>query len=192
MPSEVDEVLAFWFGREDEPGYGEFREVWFRKDEGFDREVKERFGPLHERAAAGELDGWLDDAGSCLALVICLDQFPRNMFRGDGRTHATDAKALETAKYAVERALDRELPPFQRMFIYMPFMHSENLEDQRRSVELFERLAEKPGAPDVTSYAVGHMEIVERFGRFPHRNVILGRETTPEEAEFLERPGSSF
>jgi uncharacterized protein (DUF924 family) len=192
VPSEADEVLAFWFGREDEPGYGEFRDAWFRKDEGFDQEVRERFGPLYERAAAGELDGWRDDARSCLALVICLDQFPRNMFRGDGRTHATDAKAVETARYAVERALDRELPPFQRMFVYMPFMHSENLEDQRRSVELFGRLAEKPGAPDVTSYAVGHMEIVERFGRFPHRNEILGRETTPEEAEFLAGPDSSF
>jgi uncharacterized protein (DUF924 family) len=192
VPSEADEVLSFWFGREDEPGYGEFREAWFRKDEGFDQEVQERFGSLYERAAAGELDGWRDDARSCLALVICLDQFPRNMFRGDGRTHATDAKAVDTANYAVERALDRELPPFQRMFLYMPFMHSENLEDQRRSVELFGRLAEAPGGPDVTSYAVGHMEIVERFGRFPHRNEILGRETTPEEAEFLEGPGSSF
>ena len=192
MPSEAEEVLDFWFGPEDEPGYGEFREAWFRKDPEFDREVQERFGTLYERAASGELDGWRDDARACLALVICLDQFPRNMFRGDGRTHATDAKALETAGHAVERALDRELPPFQRMFLYMPFMHSENLEDQRRSVELFERLAEKPGGPDVTSYAAGHMEIVERFGRFPHRNAILGRETTPEEAEFLERPGSSF
>ena len=114
------------------------------------------------------------------------------MFRGEGRTHATDVKALETARQAVESALDRELPPFQRMFLYMPFMHSENLEDQRRSVELFGRLAEKPDAPDVTSYAVGHMEIVERFGRFPHRNEILGRETTPEEAAFLRGPNSSF
>ena len=124
--------------------------------------------------------------------MICLDQFPRNMFRGDGRTHATDAKALQTSKYAVERGLDGELPPFQRMFLYMPFMHSEDVEDQRRSVELFGRLAEEPGAPDVTSYAVGHKKIIERFGRFPHRNGILGRETTPEEAEFLEGPDSSF
>ena len=175
MPTEADEVLAFWFGREGEPGYGEFREAWFRKDPEFDQQVQERFGPLYERAAAGELDGWREEARSCLALVICLDQFPRNMFRGDGRTHATDDKALETARYALERALDRELPPFQR-----------------RSVELFRRLAERPGAPDLISYAVGHMEIVERFGRFPHRNVILGRETTPEEAEFLQGPDSSF
>ena len=192
MPTEADEVLAFWFGSEDEPDYGEFREAWFRKDPEFDQQVQERFGPLYERAAAGELDGWREEARSCLALVICLDQFPRNMFRGDGRTHATDDKALETARYALERALDRELPPFQRVFVYMPFMHSESVEDQRRSVELFGRLAEKPGAPDLTSYAVGHMEIVERFGRFPHRNVILGRETTPEEAEFLQGPDSSF
>jgi len=192
VPTEADEVLAFWFGREDEPGYGEFREAWFRKDPEFDQQVQERFGPLYERAAAGELDGWREEARSCLALVICLDQFPRNMFRGDGRTHATDDKALETARYALERALDRELPPFQRVFVYMPFMHSESVEDQRRSVELFGRLAERPGAPDLTSYAVGHMKIVERFGRFPHRNVILGRETTPEEAEFLQGPDSSF
>ncbi len=192
MPSEADEVLAFWFGREDEPGYGEFREAWFRKDEGFDREVKERFGTLYERTAVGELDGWRDDAESALALVIVLDQFPRNMFRGDGRTHAADGKALETAQYAVEHALDRELPAFQRMFLYMPFMHSENVEDQRRSVELFERLAGETDAPDVRSYAVAHRDIVERFGRFPHRNEILGRTTTPEEAEFLKTEGSSF
>ena len=192
MPTEADEVLAFWFGREDEPGYGEFREAWFRKDPEFDQQVQERFGPLYERAAAGELDGWREEARSCLALVICLDQFPRNMFRGDGRTHATDDKALETARYALERALDRELPPFQRVFVYMPFMHSESVEDQRRSVELFERLAEEPGAPDLTSYAVGQTEIGERFGRFPHRNVLLDRETTPEAAEFMQEPEPSF
>ena len=186
------DVLDFWFGREGEPGYGEFREAWFEKDPDFDREVRDRFGALYEEAAAGRLDAWKEDARGCLALVICLDQFPRNMFRGDARTHATDEKALETATDAVERALDRELPAFQRMFLYMPFMHSEGVEEQRRSVELFGRLADEPGAPDVTEYAVGHREIVERFGRFPHRNAILGRETTPEEAEFLTRPGSSF
>ena len=192
MPTEAEEVLDFWFGREGEPGYGEFRDAWFQKDPAFDAKVRERFGDLYERAAMGELDGWRDEARGCLALVICLDQFPRNMFRGDTRTHATDAKALETAKYAVERALDRELPPIGRMFLYMPFMHSESAEDQRRSVELFGWLAEEPGAPDVTSYAVGHREIVERFGRFPHRNGILGRKTTQEEAEFLKGPNSSF
>ena len=192
MRSSPADVLAFWFGKEGEPGYGEFRDEWFRKDEAFDSEVTDRFGGLYEQAAAGELDPWREEAEGCLALVIVLDQFPRNMFRGDARTHATDGKALAAAKYAIERALDRELPAFQKMFLYMPFMHAESVEDQRRSVELFEGLAAEPGGPDVVEYAVGHREIVERFGRFPHRNAILGRETTPEEAEFLKQPGSSF
>jgi uncharacterized protein (DUF924 family) len=192
VPSSPAEVLDFWFGREGEPGYGEFREEWFRKDEAFDREVTDRFGDLYERAAAGELDAWQAEAEGCLALVIVLDQFPRNMFRGDARTYATDDKALATAKQAVERALDRELPGFQKMFLYMPFMHAESVEDQRRSVELFEGLAAEAGGPDVREFAAGHRNIVERFGRFPHRNAILGRKTTPEEAEFLTQPGSSY
>ncbi len=192
MPSRAREVLDFWFGREGDPEYGQFRNEWFRKDPEFDATVTKKFADLYEEAAAGELDDWRDTAESCLALVIVLDQFPRNMFRGDARTHAEDGRALGASKYAVEHALDRELPAFQRMFLYMPFMHSENAEDQRRSVELFERLAGEPGAPDVVSYAVGHKEIVDRFGRFPHRNEILGRNTTPEEAEFLTTEGSSF
>ena len=192
MSIRAEEVLDFWFGREGEPGYGEFRDKWFRKDPEFDASVTDRFADLYEEAAAGGLDGWRDDARSCLALVIVLDQFPRNMFRGDGRTHAADGAALESSRYAVEHALDRELPAFQRMFLYMPFMHSENREDQHRSVELFRLLAEEPGGPEVTSNADRHREIVERFGRFPHRNGILDRETTPEEAEFLKTEGSSF
>ena len=123
--------------------------------------------------------------------MIVLDQFPRNMFRGDPRSYATDSKAQETAEYAVDHALDRELPEFQRMFLYMPFMHSEDLEHQRRSVELFRGLGgTEPDSP--YDYAVRHMEIVERFGRFPHRNEVLGRQTTPEEAQFLTQLGSSF
>jgi uncharacterized protein (DUF924 family) len=187
-----EEVLEFWFGRKGEPGYGEFREAWFTKDDAFDGEVRTRFLGLYEEAAAGKLDGWKGEARSCLALIITLDQFPRNMFRGDPRTHATDGQAREAARDAVEHALDRELPPFQRHFVYMPFMHSEDTEDQRLSVELFGVLAGEPGAPDLTEYARGHAEIVERFGRFPHRNGILGRDTTPEEAEFLAGPRSSF
>jgi len=192
VPSRAGEVLDFWFGREGDAEYGQFRDEWFRKDPAFDAGVTEQFGDLYEEAAAGSLDGWRDDAASCLALVIVLDQFPRNMFRGDGRTHAQDNRALGASTYAVEHALDRELPAFQRMFLYMPFMHSESVEDQRRSVELFERLASEQGAPDVVSYAVAHRDIVEQFGRFPHRNEILGRETTPAEAVFLTKEGSSF
>jgi len=192
VPSRAREVLDFWFGREGEPEYGQSRDEWFRKDPAFDARVTQEFFDLYEQAAAGDLDGWREGAESCLALVIVLDQFPRNMFRGDGRTHAADGKALEASKYAVQHALDRELPAFQRMFLYMPFMHSESVEDQRRSVELFERLAGEEGGPDVVSYAVAHRDIVERFGRFPHRNEVLGRQTTSEEAVFLTTEGSSF
>jgi uncharacterized protein (DUF924 family) len=192
VPNSADEVLIFWFGAEDDEGYGELRSAWFQKDEAFDSEVGDRFGELYERAASGELDGWREEARGCLALVILLDQFPRNMFRGDPRTHATDGQALEASKYAIEHALDRELPAFGRMFVYMPFMHAENVEDQRRSVELFEMLAAQPDAPNVVDFAIGHRDIVERFGRFPHRNAILDRETTPEEAEFLTQPDSSY
>jgi uncharacterized protein (DUF924 family) len=193
VPSEAgytkaQEVLDFWFGREGEPGYGEFREAWFKKDPEFDRLVRDRFEALYEAAASGDLEDWKEEAQSCLALVIVLDQFPRNMFRGDPRSYATDRKAQETSGYAVDNAYDRELPEFQRTFLYMPFMHSENLEHQRRSVELFRGL----GGSDSAEYAVRHMEIIERFGRFPHRNEVLGRRTTPEEAEFLTQPGSSF
>jgi uncharacterized protein (DUF924 family) len=196
VPTEVgsakpEEVLDFWFGREGEPGYGEFREAWFRKNPEFDQRVRERFQELYEAAARSDLDAWRDEARSCLALVILLDQIPRNMFRGDPRSYATDRKAQEVAEYAVDRALDRELPAFQRMFLYMPFMHSEDLEHQRRSVELF-RVLGGDGEGDSSDYAVRHMEIIERFGRFPHRNEVLGRQTTAEEAEFLTQPGSSF
>ena len=178
------DVLTFWFGQT--------REQWFNSDPALDAEITERFHDLYERKRELPAASFLDDPLTALAAIILFDQFPRNMFRGDGRTHAADGAALESSRYAVEHALDRELPAFQRMFLYMPFMHSENREDQRRSVELFGLLADEPGAPDVTSYAAGHRDIVERFGRFPHRNGILGRETTPEEAEFLKTEGSSF
>ena len=191
MPSNPQEILDFWFGCEGEEGYGEFRNEWFQKDEEFDRQIRERFQQDHERAARGEYDGWQNAPESCLALVILLDQFPRNLFRDDPRTHATDGKALGISRESIQKDFDRKLPPFQRHFLYMPFMHSEEAEDQRRSVELFRKLAEE-GGPDVVEFAEGHRDIVERFGRFPHRNEVLGRETTPEEAEFLEQPGSSF
>jgi uncharacterized protein (DUF924 family) len=189
MPGEI---LDFWFGREGEEGYGEFREAWFTKDPEFDREVRDRFEGAYEEAAAGRLDHWKDEARSCLALILLLDQFTRNMFRGDPKTYATDDKAREAARHAVERAYDRELPPYGRLFVYLPFEHSEDLEDQRLSVELFRGLAAEMGSEDLLGYAVRHLEIIERFGRFPHRNEILGRATTPEEAEFLREPNSSF
>ena len=190
--SNPEEVLDFWFGREGEEGYGEFREAWFTKDPEVDREIWDRFESVYEEAAAGRLDHWKDEARSCLALIILLDQFPRNMFRGDPKTYASDEKAREGARHAVERAYDRELPPYGRLFVYLPFEHSENLEDQRISVELFRGLAAEMGSEELLGYAARHMEIIERFGRFPHRNEILGRATTREEAEFLKEPDSSF
>jgi uncharacterized protein (DUF924 family) len=190
--STPKEVLDFWFGREGEEGYGEFREAWFTKDPEFDREVRDRFEGVYEEAAAGSLEHWKDEARSCLALVILLDQFPRNMFRGDPKTYATDDKAREVARHAVERTYDRVLPPYGRLFLYLTFEHSEDLEDQRFSVKLFRGLAAEMGSEDLLGYAVRHREIVEQFGRFPHRNEILGRATTPDEAEFLRGPSSSF
>ncbi len=192
MRTSPEEILAFWFGREREEGYGEFREVWFLKDPDFDREIRDRFEAVYEEAAASELESWKEEARSCLALIVVLDQFPRNMFRGDARMYATDHLALAAARHAVERAYDRELSRLQRVFVYLPFEHSEDLEDQRFSVELFRRLAEETGQEDLIVYAVQHLKIIERFGRFPHRNEILGRRTTPEEAKFLQEPGSSF
>jgi uncharacterized protein (DUF924 family) len=190
--STPGEILDFWFGREGEEGYGEFREAWFTKDPEFDREVRDRFEDAYEEAAAGELDHWKDEARICLALIILLDQFPRNMFRGDPKTYAADDKARAAARHAVEHAYDRELLPYGRLFAYLPFEHSEELEDQRLSVELFRGLAAEMGSEDLLGYAVHHLEIIERFGRFPHRNEILGRATSPEEAEFLRGPDSSF
>ncbi len=187
-----EEVLAFWFGREGEEGYGGFREAWFSRNPDFDLEIRDRFEDVYEEAVAGGLEAWKGAAQSCLALIVVLDQFPRNMFRGDARMYAADHLALAAARHAVERAYDRELPPFQRMFVYLPFEHSEDLDDQRFSMELFRGLAGEMGSDDLLVYAAQHLKIVERFGRFPHRNEILGRRTTPEEAKFLEEPNSSF
>ena len=190
--SSPQEVLDFWFGREGEEGYGEFREAWFNRDPEFDREIRDRFEPVYEEAATGRLDDWKSEARSCLALIVVLDQFPRNMYRGDARMYAADEKAREAARHAVEHAYDRELSPYGRLFIYLPFEHSEELDDQRLSVELFRGLATEMGSEDLLGYAVRHLEIIERFGRFPHRNEILGRRTTPEESMFLSGPDSSF
>ena len=190
--SSPGEVLDFWFGREGEEGYGEFREAWFNRDPEFDREIRDRFEPVYEEAAAGRLDHWKSEARSCLALIVVLDQFPRNMYRGDARMYAAEEKAREAAWHAVEHAYDRELSPYERLFMYLPFEHSEELDDQHLSVELFRGLATEMGSEDLLGYAVRHLEIIERFGRFPHRNEILGRRTTPEETKFLSGPDSSF
>lgn len=177
----VEEVLKFWF---EELG----REAWFQKSDATDELIRSRFLELHERIAGESAEAALTSPRRALATIILLDQFPRNMFRGTARAFATDNKALEVARGAVERGLDKVLDKDGRAFMYLPFEHSEDLGDQERAVELFTPL----GDDEYTRYAIAHRDIIARFGRFPHRNAILGRPSTPEEEEFLKQPGSSF
>jgi uncharacterized protein (DUF924 family) len=184
------EVLHFWFGADESSGNR--RKRWFAKDEVFDALIRSRFTALHEQAAAGALAGWKDDARSCLALILLLDQFSRNMFRASARAFATDALALETARHAVARDYDAGMRPVERMFVYLPFEHSESLADQQRSCELMQPLDVFAETDDSYHYALRHREIIERFGRFPHRNAVLGRASMAQESEFLKQPGSGF
>ena len=188
----VDEILEFWFGPGFGPGATAYQERWFRPDPAFDAEVTARFAELHGRAVAEELDRWGDQARPCLALVLVLDQFPRNMFRASPRAFASDGQALAIVRRAIAHGLDRELPAAGRLFLYLPFQHSEAVADQRRSVELSRTIATDPGSGENLAYALRHLEVIERFGRFPHRNAVLGRPSTSEEEAFLKLPGSSF
>ncbi|HEY6558587.1 MAG TPA: DUF924 family protein [Polyangiaceae bacterium] len=192
IPRAATEVLSFWFGGPGDAHFGAVRAEWFRRDAEFDAAIRARFGDLHAELAQGGERSWLDRARSSLAYVIVLDQFSRNLYRNDARAFAADPLALDAANQSLERGFDRELTFVERPFSYMPFMHSEALADQDRCVSLFEALAsEDPGTKNV-SYALRHREIVARFGRFPHRNQLLGRQTTPEEEAFLREPNSSF
>jgi uncharacterized protein (DUF924 family) len=157
---------------------------WFRKDDAFDHEFRERFLAAHEAAARGELDGWAASAEGALALCILLDQFPRNAFRGTPRMFATDAKARAVARAAVHSGQDRQVDEEMRQFFYLPFMHSEDVADQDVCVELTSRIG-----TDSLRYAQMHRDIIRRFGRFPHRNEVLGRASTPAEREFLAGGG---
>lgn len=186
---EFDRILDYWFGPPDSEIHGTFREMWYRGGPEIDAQIAERFEAFYEHAATGELDGWRKQARSCLALILLLDQFPRNMFRGQPRSFATDAKAVETARHAVERGYDRRLDLDTQQFYYMPFEHSEDMADQRRAVELFRAAIDHERKEENIGFAVKHLEIIERFGRFPHRNAILGRESTAEEIKFLEDGG---
>ena len=189
----VSDVLDFWFGAPGSPGRGQFREAWFRKDPDFDNEIRRHFLEATEAAARGEHDRLQADARGTLALVILLDQFPRNLYRSQAKAFAADRKAREVADLALARGFDREFVPCERLFFYLPFEHSESLADQERSVGLFKQLAGmEPWIDKGIDAAVRHQEIIQRFGRFPHRNVALGRETTEDEAEFLKGPRSSF
>jgi uncharacterized protein (DUF924 family) len=184
-------LLDFWFAA-GTPDHLRPRRVWFAPDPAFDAELRARFLEDWERAARGELAGWEDARESCLALVILCDQVPRNLFRGTAKAFSTDARARAVARVALARGDDQGLAPVQRWFLYLPFEHSEDLEDQRRSIALFEQLRHDPDSAVAIDYARRHQVIIERFGRFPHRNGALGRTSTPEEEAFLLTPGSSF
>jgi uncharacterized protein (DUF924 family) len=181
--SEIRQVLDFWFAPANRPR-------WFKTDPAFDDEIRRRFEAVHERAEAGRLAPWQNTPEGSLALVLCLDQFPRNMYRGTPRAFASDAKARAVADWAIDRGFDLRFKDInERLFFYLPFEHSENLEDQIRSCELVKaRCAD----PEFVRYAVAHRDVIARFGRFPHRNAILGRPSTPEEEEYLKQPGSGF
>ncbi len=181
-------VLRFWFGDEPLAVRGE----WFRKDPAFDQDIRERFGALVERALAGPL-GWDADPASRLAEVIVLDQFPRNLFREQARAFAGDARARTIALSLIDAGDDARLHPLQRWFAYLPLEHAEDLALQHRSVALFEALArEDPSMAGALDYAERHRDVIRRFGRFPHRNRALGRESTAAELGYLAQPGSGF
>jgi uncharacterized protein (DUF924 family) len=186
------EILEFWFGNPQAVDYGKPRSVWFQKDDNFDQLLRDHFLFLYEQAAAGLLESWKEDDQSCLALIILLDQLPRNLFRNTLKAFATDPQALATAKYALAHGYNQALLPVQRWFIYLPFEHSELKEEQARSLQLWEQLRGDPDSISAIDYAHRHAEVIQRFGRFPHRNSILGRLSTLEEIEFLKQPGSSF
>lgn len=177
MNQTAKDVVDFWVDAGPE--------LWFRGGDAFDEKCRDAFLELHMAAARGELAGWAETAEGSLALILLLDQIPRNVFRGSAHAYATDPMALSVANQAIEHGHDRQYDLELRSFFYLPFMHSEALADQRRCVEIFSDIPEAGSA----KWAVHHCEIVERFGRFPHRNHLLGRRSSPEERVWLTEGG---
>jgi len=186
LPDRAKALLDVWVGPPGDPGREQQRGIWFKSTGEFDASLREAFLADYEAAAAGLLRSWEALPEGALALVLLLDQIPRNIFRGTPRAYATDAAARGAADRAIEKDFDQMVPLVWRRFFYMPPHHSENLEDQRRSRELFQALPRDPDrAGSLRRYGHPYVEVIERFGRFPHRNAILGRESTPEEIAFL-------
>jgi len=189
MTDDARRLLDFWFS----DGPDTWRMAWFKKDDAFDATCRDGFGGLVIPARDGALDGWAETPEGALALLLLLDQFPRNLFRGSAEAFASDAHARAVARAVVlGRGMDRTLTPMQRIFLYLPFEHGEAMADQDLSVALFEGLRDTPGlaAPgSAIDYAWRHREVIRRFGRFPHRNAVLGRESTPDEAAWLAAGG---
>ena len=186
IPERARALLDFWFGPPGDPEREKARDIWFDSTPEFDETVRRQFLADYEAAAAGRLGAWEQAPESALALVLLLDQVPRNVFRGTPRAYVTDAAARAAADRAIARGFDREVPPVWRKFFYMPLHHSENVADQRRCLELILALPTEPGGPDNARYSRRYLDTISRFGRFPHRNPILGRQSTPEETAFLD------
>ncbi len=175
-------ILHFWFGNNNQ-------DKWFNKDPKFDQEIRKNFLPIYQAAISRKLEHWLDQDDSTLALIIILDQFPRNMFRDKKEMYASDELALYYTKLALEKNYDQNLSDHEKLFLYMPLMHSENLDDQKLCISL---LKKNTSLKESLNFAKMHHDIIEKFGRFPHRNKILGRESSEAELKFLNQPNSSF
>jgi uncharacterized protein (DUF924 family) len=184
----VRTVLDFWFG----PKRGELRKAWFDKNPDFDAECRAILGPLVARAAKGELDAWLDTEDGSLALIVLLDQAPRNLHRGTPRAFATDVAALKAARTTIAKGFDRALGGVERVFVYLPFEHAEDLAAQDEACALMRTLPEAAWKAEVVDYADKHRAVIARFGRFPHRNAVLGRDSTEAEKTYLAQPGAGF
>jgi len=200
MNETIDSVIRYWFGdcQTAIDINNEKKKLWWSKDAEIDAEIDRRFSELIDAVATGELDHWTESISGLLASIICTDQFPRNVYRGQSKSFAYDTIALRFARQAVAMELDRKLPLVKRVFVYLPFEHSENLDDQRQAVALMESLVKEAGPEEkqlfsgFLNFAQRHYDVIAEFSRFPHRNAILGRESTKEERAFLEQPGSSF
>jgi len=192
MQATPQEILEFWFGAPGSAEHGRSRSLWFTKSAETDAAIGRRFGAAVEAALRGELDRWAGgDARQALALILLLDQFTRNIYRDSGRAFAGDAAALAVARRLVDDGRHHELTPVERWFAYLPFEHSERLADQHESLRLFGDLA-RAGLAEPLVWAQKHFDVIARFGRYPHRNELLGRASTAEEIEFLQQPGSRF
>ncbi|AZN36652.1 DUF924 family protein [Iodobacter ciconiae] len=182
-----DDVLSFWFGEQ-----LEIRAQWFHKDAEFDAQINTKFLAFVEMAAQGKLNHWLKTPRHCLAYIILLDQFPRNIFRNSARSFAYDHLALQAAKDIINAGFNTQFHALEQLFIYLPLEHSENLADQELTLSLMKQWQNEPQLQGFYDYAIKHHAVIQRFGRFPHRNTLLGRNSTMEELNYLSLPGAGF
>jgi len=194
MNETIDSVIRYWFGEASSSAdiNAEKKRLWWSKNEKVDEKIADRFSALIDAVASGELDHWNESDNGLLASIICTDQFPRNIYRGHSKSFSYDQIALRFARQAIAMGFDRKLSLIKRVFIYMPFEHSEEISDQQQAVSLMQSLVEQSSTDEKDVFAGWHHEVIAEFGRFPHRNAILGRESTEKELVFLKKPGSSF